>query len=90
MYRFGCLVITTHTHSQVLLENQRLEDSLREEKFLTQEAEETRNILAQKKVELESMIQDAEARLEEQEEVNAALHAEKAKLNNAIQGLEEQ
>lgn len=37
-------------NEQVLVENQRLEDQLREEKFLTQEAEEMRNILAQKKV----------------------------------------
>ena len=81
-----------HPHStpQVLLENQRLEDSLREEKFLTQEAEEMRNILAQKKLELESMIQDAEGRLEEQEEVTAQMQAEKSKLKNEIQGLEEQ
>ena len=49
-----------------------------------------RNLLAQKKIELESMIQEAEARLEEQEEVSAALHSEKVKLQNAIQGLEEQ
>ena len=37
-------------NESVLLENQRLEDQLREEKFLTQEAEEMRNLLAQKKV----------------------------------------
>lgn len=76
--------------SQVLLENQRLEDQLREEKFQTQEAEEVRNLLAQRKGELESMVQDMEARLEEQEEFNQVLQAEKEKLHNAIQGLEEQ
>ena len=76
--------------SQVLLENQRLEDQLREEKFQTQEAEEVRNLLAQRKGELESMVQDMEARLEEQEEFNQVLQAEKDKLHNAIQGLEEQ
>lgn len=80
----------TKKNEQVLLENQNLEDQLREEKFLTQEAEEMRNLLSQKKTELESMIQDAESRLEEQEELNQALQAEKIKLQNAIQGLEEQ
>ncbi len=49
-----------------------------------------RNILSQKKIELESMIQEAEARLEEQEEVNAQMQAEKSKLMNEIHGLEEQ
>lgn len=75
---------------QVLLENQRLEDQLREEKFQTTEAEEMRNLLAQKKGELESMVQDMETRLEEQEEFNQLLQAEKTKLLNAIQGLEDQ
>ena len=75
---------------KVVLENQRLEDQLREEKFLTQEAEETRNLLLSKKSELESLIQDAEARLEEQDELNQAMQSEKIKLQNAIQGLEEQ
>lgn len=49
-----------------------------------------RNILSQKKIELESMIQEAEVRLEEQEEVNAQMQAEKSKLTNEIHGLEEQ
>lgn len=40
----------TKKSESVLQENQRLEDQLREEKFLTQEAEEMRNLLAQKKV----------------------------------------
>ena len=75
---------------QVVLENQRLEDQLREEKFLTQEAEEMRNLLLQKKSELESLIQDAESRLEEQDELNQAMQSEKIKLQNVIQGLEEQ
>ena len=49
-----------------------------------------RNLLAQKKGELESMVQDMETRLEEQEEFNRLLQAEKNKLQNAIQGLEDQ
>ena len=49
-----------------------------------------RNLLAQKKGELESMVQDMETRLEEQEEFNQLLQAEKTKLLNAIQGLEDQ
>lgn len=49
-----------------------------------------RNLLAQKKGELESMVQDMETRLEEQEEFNQLLQAEKNKLQNAIQGLEDQ
>ena len=49
-----------------------------------------RNLVAQKKGELESMVQDMETRLEEQEEFNQLLQAEKTKLLNAIQGLEDQ
>ena len=49
-----------------------------------------RNLLSQKKLELESMLQDADTRIEEQEELNQALLGEKKKLQNAIQGLEEQ
>ena len=49
-----------------------------------------RNLLAQKKGELESMVQDMETRLEEQEEFNQLLQSEKNKLQNAIQGLEDQ
>ena len=49
-----------------------------------------RNLLAQKKGELESMVQDMETRLEEQEEFNQLLQAEKTKLLNGIQGLEDQ
>ena len=44
-------------HDQVLVENQRLEDQLREEKFLTQEAEEIRNLLSQNKSDLETELQ---------------------------------
>lgn len=75
---------------QFVAENQRLEDQLREEKFLTQEADEMRNMLAQKKLELESLLQDSETKAEEMEELSQALKAEKAKLNGAIQQLEEQ
>lgn len=57
---------------------------------MTQEAEEMRNLLLQKKSELEGLIQDAESRLEEQDELNQALQSEKIKLQNVIQGLEEQ
>lgn len=49
-----------------------------------------RNLLAQKKVELESMLQDTESRLEEQDELNQLLQAEKGKLNIEIQSLEDQ
>ena len=49
-----------------------------------------RNLLLQKKAELESLIQDAESRLEEQDELNQIMQSEKIKLQNAIQGLEEQ
>ena len=76
--------------TQAIAESQRLEDQLREEKFLTQEAEEMRNMLAQKKLELESMLQDSENRTEEMEELNQALQAEKAKLQGTIQQLDEQ
>ena len=57
---------------------------------MTQEAEEMRNLLLQKKSELEALIQDAESRLEEQDELNQHLQSEKIKLQNVIQGLEEQ
>lgn len=57
---------------------------------MTQEAEEMRNLLLQKKAELEALIQDAESRLEEQDELNQAMQSEKIKLQNVIQGLEEQ
>ena len=80
----------TRTHSQMVSENQRLDDQLREEKFLTQEAEEVRNLLNAKKLELESMLQDAEARGDEMEEINQALQAEKAKLQSSVQALDEQ
>lgn len=75
---------------QFVAENQRLEDQLREEKFLTQEAEEMRNMLTQKKLELESMLQESETKAEEMEELNQAFQAEKAKLQGSIQQLDEQ
>lgn len=49
-----------------------------------------RNMLAQRKLELESLLQDAENKAEEMEEVNQALKAEKAKLQGNIQQLDEQ
>ena len=47
-------------------------------------------MLAQKKVELESLLQEAESRAEEIEELNHALSAEKGKLQSVIQSLEDQ
>ena len=75
---------------QAQAENQRLEEQLREEKFLTQEAEEMKNMLTQKKLELESFLGDSETRAEELEELNQALQAEKTKLQSTIQQLDEQ
>ena len=49
-----------------------------------------RNMLAQKKLELESMLQDSETRAEEMEETNQTLQAEKTKLQNNILALDEQ
>lgn len=77
-------------HDVVLINNQQLEDQLREEKFLTQEAEEMRAHLAQKKTELESMLADYEQRMEENEEQTTHLTAEKQKLRNQIEVMEEQ
>ena len=47
-------------------------------------------MLAQKKLELESMLQDSETRAEEMEETNQTLQAEKTKLQNNILALDEQ
>ena len=47
-------------------------------------------MLSQKKLEVESLLVDSEARAEEMEELNQALQAEKAKLQNTIQQLDEQ
>ncbi|CAI8034560.1 Myosin-10 [Geodia barretti] len=77
-------------NGQALSENQRLEEQLREEKYLTQEAEEMKNMLTQKKLEVESLLVDSESRTEELDELNHALQAEKAKLQAAIQQLDEQ
>ena len=49
-----------------------------------------KNMLTQKKLEVESMLADAEARSEEMEELNQALQAEKNKLQGTIQQLDEQ
>lgn len=49
-----------------------------------------RNMLTQKKLELESMLQESETKAEEMEELNQALQAEKAKLQGSIQQLDEQ
>ena len=47
-------------------------------------------MFAQKKVELESLLQDAEARADELEEMNQALNTEKVKLQGSIQTLDDQ
>lgn len=47
-------------------------------------------MLAQKKLELESLLQDSENKTEEMDELNQALQAEKAKLQSAIQQLDQQ
>lgn len=91
----------------VLINNKQLEDQLREEKFLTQEAEEVtklglwfekifvfllqmRDMLAQKKSELENLLGEYEQRLEDIDEQNQQLGAERTKLKNQIQEMEEQ
>ena len=49
-----------------------------------------KNMLTQKKLEVESMLVDSEAKAEELEELNQALQAEKSKLHGTIQQLDEQ
>ena len=49
-----------------------------------------KNMLTQKKLEVESLLADSEARAEEMEELNQALQAEKNKLQGTIQQLDEQ
>ena len=49
-----------------------------------------KNMLTQKKLEVESLLVDSESKTEELEELNQALQAEKAKLQAAIQQLDEQ
>jgi len=77
-------------NDQVLIENQNLEDQLREEKFLTQEVEEARNLLMQKKSELENFVMECETKLEEQEEQCLALQGDQERLKKVVRDLEEQ
>ncbi|XP_065898509.1 myosin-9-like [Dysidea avara] len=77
-------------NEQLNQEQVALQEELAEEKFMSQEAEEMRNLLSAKKAELENMLVESEAALEQEEERVHNLNTDKAKLQLTITNLEEQ